>query len=110
MDHGSDFFGVELPALVLVVSLVNDVDDLIDLVGFIGRQGARDTVDSFIFFGQFLCLPCIEGELIHFLGLRHVVGGSIPKRLTFFEGLEVFSRVLDDIGRLISQYLSGEVL
>lgn len=51
LDHGSDFFGVKLSALVLVVSLVNDIDDLIDLVCLVGCQGARDTIDSFVLFG-----------------------------------------------------------
>lgn len=110
LDHCSDLFGVELPALVLVVSLVDDVDDLIDLVGFVSGQRGRDTIDSFVLFGQLLCLPCIEGQLILLLGLGDVVCGFVPERLTFLKRFEVFSGVLDDIGRLIPQYLSGEVL
>lgn len=59
--------------------------------------------------GEIFCVFGVVGELIFFVVLGDIEFGVELELVSFLEHFEIFGRILNNVGGLISEYFAGEV-
>ena len=82
---------------------------MIDAFSLFATQLAAGLIDLNIFPDYLFCLAGVEGELVLLILLGHVERGLVDEGLIVLQGLEIPSRILDDVVWLVTQYLPCEI-
>lgn len=102
------FAGIEFVVFVVVVFKEDCIHCSIEFLEVFLTQISWQ-VNPQIFFSDFFSFLGSVGQLILLVRFGHVEGRLVMEGLSFFEGFEVLGSVLDDVGRLITQYLATKV-
>jgi len=110
LDHLVQLLGLQGSAVVLVVLGEDVVAEFEQLLHLLLAECASDVVDAQLLAYHGLCVLGLVVELVLLVLLGDVVGRLVFEGLSLLQSLEVFGCILDDVGRLVSQDFSGEVL